>query len=142
MTHITFYFNAADKLETARKLAAKCHASRLRALVYTCDAALAQAADQRFWSAEARDFLPHVRCGHPLAPQTPVLIGDRPDELAQPDVLINLEDQAPGFFGRFARVLEIVGTDPQELERGRARYRFFRERGYELNHHDLAKRHT
>lgn len=138
VTRITFYFNAPDKLDVARKLAAKAYQGGRQTLVYTADPARAQALDQSFWTAQQLSFLPHVPCGHPLAPETPILIGDNPDALARADVLINLDPEPPGFFGRFERLLEIVTTDPADRERGRARYRYFRERGYALETHDLG----
>ena len=138
MTRITFYFNAPDKLETARKLAAKAFQSGQHALVYTADAALTQQLDTRFWTAQQLAFLPHVACTHPLARETPILIGDDPTPLAQADVLINLDDETPVFFGRFARVLDIVGLDEADKERGRSRFKFFKARGYALDTHDLA----
>jgi DNA polymerase-3 subunit chi len=37
----------------------------------------------------------------------------------------------------FERLLEIVSTDPEDRERGRARYRFYQERGYAVTPLDL-----
>lgn len=139
MTRITFYFNAQDKADAARKLATKAFKSGQRALVYVPDAARAQALDQAFWTAQQLSFLPHVPCGHPLARETPILIGARADELASPDILINLADEPPPFFGRFERLLEVVSTDPADRDRARARFRRFKEQGYQLDHHDLAQ---
>jgi DNA polymerase-3 subunit chi len=85
-------------------------------------------------------FLPHVRCGHPLARQTPILIGADPDELASADVIISLDAEPPDFFGRFQRLLEIVSSEPGDRDRARQRFRFFRERGYPLDTHDLAEK--
>jgi DNA polymerase-3 subunit chi len=138
VTRITFYFNAPDKLDVARKLAAKAFQGGRQALVYTADPAQAQAADQVFWTAQQLSFLPHVRCDHPLAPDTPILIGDNPDALGRADVLINLASEPPAFFGRFERLLEIVTADPADRERARARFRYFKERGYALDTHDLG----
>ncbi|MCP5279612.1 MAG: DNA polymerase III subunit chi [Thiobacillus sp.] len=138
MTRITFYFNAPEKLDVARKLATKVFQSGQQALVYTADPVRAQEADQGFWTAQQLSFLPHVRCGHPLASETPILIGDNPDHLQRADVLINLDGEPPAFFGRFERLLEIVTSDPEDRERARARFRFFKARGYALDTHDLA----
>jgi len=137
-TRITFYFNAPDKRDGARKLAAKAYQGGRHTLVYTADPAQAQAVDQSFWTAQHLTFLPHVPCGHPLAHETPILIGADPNALVSADVLINLDSEPPGFFGRFERLLEIVTMDPDDRERGRARFRFFRERGYTLDTHDLG----
>jgi len=138
MTRIDFYFNAPGKAEVARKLAAKAFQAGQQALVYSLNANRCQELDGLFWTAQQLSFLPHVRCGHPLARRTPILIGDDPDELASADVLINLEDEPPGFFSRFARVMEIVTTEAGDRERARSRLRYFRERGYQVETHDLA----
>lgn len=138
MTRVDFYFNAPAKAEVARKLATKSFQAGQQALVYTRQPNQGQELDGLFWTAQQLSFLPHVRCGHPLARETPILIGDNPDELASADVLINLEDETPAFFSRFARVMEIVTTEPEDRERARARLRFFRERGYQVDTHDLA----
>ncbi len=138
MTRIDFYFNAPSKAEVARKLATKVFQAGQQALVYTEDADQARELDLAFWTAQQLAFLPHVRCGHPLARQTPILIGGDPEELSRADVLINLAPECPAFFGRFERVLEIVTAQPEDRERARWRYKFFKERGYDLANHDLA----
>jgi DNA polymerase III subunit chi len=138
MTRIDFYFNAPSKPEVARKLAAKAFNAGQHVLVYTRDAAQAQELDKIFWTAQQLSFLPHVRCGHPLARQTPILIGSDPDELASADILISLDDEPPEFFGRFQRLLEVVSTDTGDRDRARQRFRFFKQRGYDLETHDLA----
>lgn len=140
MVRITFYFNAPAKPDVARKLAAKAFQAGQRVLVYTRDAALAQELDTTFWTAQPLSFLPHVRCGHPLARQTPILIGDAADELASPDVLINLEDEPPAFFQRFQRTLEIVSHAPEDRDRARARLRRYKGEGFSVDTHDLAEK--
>jgi DNA polymerase III subunit chi len=139
MTRIDFYFNAPSKASVARKLATKAFNAGQNVLVYTRDDRLAQALDTSFWTDQQLSFLPHVRCGHPLARQTPILIGDNPDELASADILISLDDEPPEFFGRFQRLLEVVSSDDGDRERARNRFRFFKQRGYPLETHDLAE---
>jgi DNA polymerase-3 subunit chi len=82
-------------------------------------------------------FLPHVLCGHRLADKTPILIGDNPGKMLRPDVLINLDVETPEWFARFSRLLEIVTEDLQDKEMARRRFRYFKERGYSLDVHDL-----
>ncbi len=138
MTRITFYFNAPDKMDVARRLAAKAFSGGQQTLVYTTDPDQAHLADQSFWTAQHLTFLPHVPCGHPLAEETPILIGDDPARLQQANVLINLDREPPAFFGRFDRLLEIVTADPEDRARARERFRYFKERGYALETHDLG----
>ena len=51
------------------------------------------------------------------------------------DVLINISGAVPGFFGRFNRVAEIVVDSTRDA--GRDRYKFYRDRGFPLFHHEL-----
>jgi DNA polymerase-3 subunit chi len=138
MTRVDFYFNAADRLEVVRKLGAKAYQAGKCALLYTEDADVARDLDVGLWTSPALSFLPHVRCGHALARQTPVLIGADADELRSPDVIINLDPQWPACFSRFERLIEVVGRDEADRQAARQRYRFYQERGYALNNVDLA----
>ena len=52
------------------------------------------------------------------------------------EVLINLADHIPDFFGRFERVAEIVVEERRSD--GRDRYKFYRDCGYPLYHHELS----
>lgn len=142
MTRIDFYYNAPGKIEAARRIVAKAYQAGQRTLLYTNDARLADELDTSLWTAQPLSFIPHVRCGHALAAKTPVLIGGEPDELASPDVLINLEREPPPFFGRFDRLIEIVTADQSDRQGARSRYRYYQERGYPLNSHDLSKGQT
>ncbi|MDD4882589.1 MAG: DNA polymerase III subunit chi, partial [Gallionellaceae bacterium] len=109
-----------------------------QALLYTADDRLANALDVAIWTRDKLSFIPHLRCGHPQAKETPLLIGTDPDALASPDVLINLDAECPSCFSRFERLLEVVGTDPADVQAGRQRYRFYKDRGYAIENHDLA----
>ncbi|PIV21930.1 MAG: DNA polymerase III subunit chi [Hydrogenophilales bacterium CG03_land_8_20_14_0_80_62_28] len=137
MTRIDFYFNADDKADVARKLAAKVYQAGKRALLYVADARAASDLDAAIWTRDKLSFVPHVRCGHPLAKETPILIGADADALASPDVLVNLVAERPPFFSRFERLIELVSRDPADREAARQRYRFYRERGYEITNVDL-----
>jgi DNA polymerase-3 subunit chi len=54
--------------------------------------------------------------------------------------LINLRLERSAHFAAFDRVAEIICQDDAVREAGRAHYRFYRERGYPLHHHDLKDR--
>ncbi len=140
MTHIDFYYNAASKSGVAMQLAAKAYRAGRHTLLYTADERLAAELDSALWTAQQLSFIPHVRCGHALAARTPVLIGTAPDEMASADVLINLADAMPPFFGRFERLIEIVTADEGDRQQARGRFRQYRERGYALQTHDLTER--
>ena len=137
MTEVSFYTHADDKLAVVRQLTAKAFARGMHVMLYVPDQALAQKLDTLLWTTPAQSFLPHCRDTHPLANQTPVLIGENVDVMPQADVMINLHHERPAAFSRFGRLLEIVGLAADDVEQGRQRYRFYRERGYALNTIDL-----
>ncbi|MEJ2644677.1 MAG: DNA polymerase III subunit chi, partial [Gammaproteobacteria bacterium] len=53
------------------------------------------------------------------------------------DVLINLAAEVPLFFSRFERVAELIGNNEENKQQGRQRYRFYKDRGYTLDTHNL-----
>lgn len=140
MTQISFYTHAENKLTLARQLIAKACDQKLNVLVYVPEKTSADEIDRLLWTQPALSFIPHCRDDDPLANVTPVLIGTQMDGLARADVIINLGDDPPSVFSRFDRLLEIVTEDETDLIASRQRYRFYRERGYELVTHDLQQR--
>ena len=148
MTSIDFYFNAGDRLEVACRLAGKALQQKKRVLIYAPQAEDAQRLDRLLWTAQAVSFIPHCMAQDPLAADTPVLIamdgeahtrtGDQAP-VAACEVLVNLSSEHPPFFERHERLLEIVPQDEEQVLAARARFKFYRERGYPLCSHDLAK---
>jgi DNA polymerase-3 subunit chi len=108
-------------------------------LLYATDPLRQGALDEALWALPRLGFLPHVRCGHPLARRTSILIGEDADSLASPDLLINLAEQQPPFFSRFERLIEVVSRDPADRQAARQRYRYYQERGYAIEKIDLDK---
>ena len=139
MTAIDFYTHATDRLEVAMKLVAKAFAQHGSVRVLTDDAAATDALDRLLWLHPPIGFLPHCRIGHRLAAETPILVDHALEHQGPAAVLINLHMSPPPFFSRFERLAEIVGIDEAEAAAARKRYRFYRERGYELRTHSLAE---
>jgi DNA polymerase-3 subunit chi len=139
MTRIDFYFEAADKLHVACRLSAKALQQKLRVLIYATDEAQAQRIDKMLWTWQATAFLPHCMTRSALAAQTPVLITHDPEDTPHDEVLLNLHQAWPPAFSRFQRLVEIVGRDDADREAARGRFRFYRERGYAIEHHDLSR---
>lgn len=141
MTRIDFYTQVDNKLRFAGKLCAKALTQKLRVNVYAPDSALAARFDRLLWTDPSTGFIPHCSADDPLAPETPVLIHAREGELLHDALLINLDPAWPPFFSRFERVLEIVSTDPDDAAAARARFRFYRDRGYALQTHVMSAQH-
>ncbi len=140
MTSISFYTHAPDKLSIARQLVAKAWGQKLNVLIYAPDESVAAGIDRLLWTQPALSFIPHCRDSSSLAASTPIIIGEHADALASADVLINLSDEPPPVFSRFERLMEIVTQDENDILNGRQRYRFYKDRGYELVNHDLRNR--
>jgi DNA polymerase-3 subunit chi len=138
MTSIDFYTHVADRLAVAGKLVAKALAQHGHVRVLTQDAAATEALDRLLWLQPATGFLPHCRLASPLAAETPVWIDHVMEHQGPASVLINLHASPPPFFSRFERLAEIVSVD--DAAAARERFRFYRERGYELRTHNMTER--
>jgi DNA polymerase-3 subunit chi len=53
------------------------------------------------------------------------------------NLLINLSSEQPMFFSQFERVAEFINDNETTKAQGRERYQFYKERGYELESHNL-----
>lgn len=138
MTQIDFYVHVANKLQTLCTLAAKALARDVRIMVLTPDADTTEQVDKLLWSQPSIGFLPHCRAHHRLAPLTPIIVDHLADPVLHEQVLVNLCPDQPAAFSRFERLIEIVSRDEADRNLARARFRFYRDRGYEIRTHDLA----
>ena len=137
MTTIDFYTHVADRLAIAARVVAKAYAAHGSVRVLTPDRPTTDALDRLLWLQTALSFLPHCRMDSALAPQTPIWIDEAPEHNGPCAVLVNLSAAPPPFFSRFERLAEIVGKEEADVTAGRERFRFYRERGYELRTHNL-----
>lgn len=137
MTRIDFYLlgTGATTVPTVCRLSEKAVSAGHRLYLRTADAALAEDLDGALWSFRQGGFVAHERY-HGAAvedPQPPVLLGAGEPPASHRGVLINLEADVPPWFSSFERVLEVVPEDAALRAQSRERFRFYRERGYELN---------
>jgi len=139
VTQIDFYTHVEDKLRTACRLAAKAYGADKRVLVCCPDADAAGRLDRMLWTTPAIGFIPHCLASDALAPETPILIDYRGDEPAHDEILLNLRPEWPPLFSRFQRLIEVVSLDDEDRRLARERYKFYRDRGYEIRTHDLSK---
>ena len=139
MTRVDFYLDAGDRLQIACRLAAKAVAQNLRVLVHAPDGQVAAAIDRLMWTTPAIGFVPHVMAEHRLAAETPVVIARGDTEALHDEVLVNLCRECPPSFARFQRLIEIVTRDEADKQAARERYRFYRDRGYPIQTHNLGE---
>lgn len=147
MTKVDFYTGSTDKLRTACQLSHKAMQNGVRVVLSAPDAATADALDKLLWQFPATAFIPHCRSDADEAGQMPVLslskwpvvLDSGNESFPHHDLLISLHDECVPFFSRFERVIEIVGQDTEDSRMGRERYKYYKDRGYELSHTDLSK---
>jgi len=87
--------------------------------------------DDELWAQPEGRFLPHER-GESKAPIR--LLENAPNEA---DLLINLDPASPLPEGRYQRVLEIVPPDESLKQKLRERWKAWKQRDAELQHHVL-----
>lgn len=144
MTKIDFYILPGDsedaRLATACRIADK--AVQRDRHVFICPASPSEAKklDDLLWTFSQGSFVPHALVSETsdAAPVEPVQIGDGAGPLGERwDLLINLSSEVPDFFSRFTEVAEVVDAQAERRNLGRERYRFYRDRGYPLNTHQV-----
>jgi DNA polymerase-3 subunit chi len=142
MTQVDFYTHAEDRFRTIAQLCVKALARQLKVYCLTPDAARSEQLSRVLWSTPSTGFLPHCRAADTLAARTPIVIDHGVEALPHHQILINLCAEAPQIFSRFDRLIEVVTTDEEDREQARARFRFYRDRGYEIRTHALTQGET
>lgn len=140
MTRVDFYISNAthadNDLLTACRLADKAFRQGLRIYIHTSNAEQAARLDDLLWSFRDGSFVPHAIAAENNATQ-PVIIGHATEPADMRELLINLADDIPNFFSRFERVAEVVNGRADLRDAARERFRFYRERGYALDSHEI-----
>lgn len=141
MTKVDFYILPAEsdheRQQFACRLTEKAFKLGHKVYIHSRDAEQAAAMNQLLWSFRNSSFVPHALSAN--ADEEPVIIGFEAPPENFSEVMINLSHQVPSFFSRFERVTEVVVTDPAVTEATRENYRFYRDRGYPLQNHDMRK---
>ena len=138
MTRVIFYSNLADKQITLQNLVQQALEKRHLVTILTESEQAASQVNSGLWRHDVCSFIPNVLASHALAAETPVLIDWQEKTLFQDDILINLTQQQPASFSRFRELIELVGNDENDKTAARQRYKFYRDRGYEIKHFDQA----
>jgi DNA polymerase III subunit chi len=138
VTKIFFFHSATDRVQLAVEWLASIFVERQGVVVFAPRREIADRLDRLLWQQPATGFLPHCAADSPLATETPILIANRLDVVAQTQRLVNLSDEIPAEFARFEELVEIVSNDDTDKLPARDRYRFYRERGYELHNRDVS----
>jgi DNA polymerase-3 subunit chi len=138
MTKIDFFTNVADKTQQLAGLSAKALPKGRKLFVFVPDENEAVALSAGLWSAKATGFLPNCLANATEVVQTPIVLGWDADALPHDDILVNYQSDHPPFFSRFHRLIELVGLEEADVKAARVRFKFYRDRGYEISIHDTA----
>jgi DNA polymerase-3 subunit chi len=141
MTQIDFYVlderAMGNRFTLACRLSEKIYHQGRRILIHTNSEEESRHMNRLLWTFRQGSFIPHGMTKECDPSATPVIISHDKESCEEKDVLINLASEAPNFFSRFDRVAEIIDKEPQVVTAGRERFRFYRNRGYTPNKHDI-----
>ena len=139
MTRIDFYQidSREPQLHFACRLIESIYKRGHRIYVHTATAESCRSLDKLLWEFRPESFIPHCekRAGQAGAP---VELGYGDDCEGHHDVLVNLTGEVPEFFSRFERVGEVVPFEQEAREAARLNYKFYQERGYQLEYHLMS----
>ena len=139
MTDIAFHTGIADPLDYACRLLRKAHRSGARVAVHG-EAALLDRLDQQLWVFEPLEFIPHVLLPRDagdadrLARTPVVLVRPGASAPAACRVAVSLGGAEVGDATSYDRVIAIVGTDPEERDAARRRWRDYERAGHAVSH--------
>ena len=143
MSRVDFYVlsqeGADAQLRVACRLAEKAVEQGSRVYVQTASPSQAQRLDDMLWQFNDRSFLPHeiTEGAEASHPRVMILIGAAPAPRNHRQLLINLSTALPAELDSYERIAEIVDVDPEHKRLSRERYKSYRERGCELDSHNL-----
>jgi len=141
MTRVDFYIlqqtRAGAGEQLTCKLTEKAYKQGHQVYINTASEQQLKQLDDLLWTFRDGSFLPHGRYNAADPDEQPILLGHDVEPEGSSDVLVNLANDIPAFFSRFNRVAELVAGDDTQREAARARYRFYKDRGYTLNTHKL-----
>ena len=138
MTRVEFYFNVPDKLAKVTELCDKAVAKGRQLTVFTQDDGMSNLLQQRLWQYSATSFLPSAQPGHDASQDVSIILDAEGSNLVHDDILINLKIEHPPFFSRFRHLIELVGLDEDDKVAARSRYKFYRDRGYQVKSTDVS----
>jgi DNA polymerase III subunit chi len=134
VTQIDFYILPETTSEArwlfACRLIDKVQRMGMRVLVAVDSEAEARQLDELLWTFKPESFIPHqlINSGKP----TPVEITFTQEAGDHQNLLLNLSKTTPTYFSRFERMSEVVIQEAESLAASRARFSFYKSRGYPI----------
>lgn len=142
MTRVDFYVlehsDERSRHTLACKLAEKAYRLENTVYIHARCRADAEQLDALLWTFRDGSFVPHsLSDAEGSARASPIVIGNESDGVEPRDLLINLDDEIPGFAHAFTRIAELVTADENCRRLSRRRFAAYREQGLDIQTHRL-----
>jgi len=148
MTKVNFYRVQGDLeavLALSCRLVERAWQQDIDTLIHTDEEQTAALMSDRLWDWSASSFLPHRR--ESKGPERIQILTGPADSADVEEtielhhgLLLNLAAETPSWFARFEVLCEFVHGDETRIASKRDRYRFYKDRGYPLQYHDMSDR--
>ena len=147
LTRIDFYYDVQNTLLFASRITRKLYYEKIvttkRPLVIRCRNGFhCEEVGDSLNHFSKKDFLPHARFSDVNACMSPIILLETSQiPLWANDivVLLNLDSKIEITFSSYSRVIEIVDQTETNRQKGRQKYKFYKERGYEVFGHKVDK---
>ena len=142
MSRVDFYILPDNRLHNMQqfvcKLTEKAWLQGHRILIHTDSTEQSHALDDMLWTFRDGSFIPHAIFGESIDKDQPILISHQPLASDNIQLMINLSSQPASADSNYERIAEIINQDPQRKLSGREHYKIYREKGYEMHHHEMS----
>lgn len=132
MTRVEFFTNVPNKHKKAISLCEKAVAKGRQLTILVDNSDGIDALQQQLWQLAPTAFLANALASDAKAALAPIVLDTDGALLHQDDVLINLQTEIPLIFSRFRYLVEMVGVDEPDKALARERFKFYRDRGYQI----------
>ena len=147
LTRIDFYYDVKDILSFASRMARKLYYEKIvsakQPLVIRCkDQSHCEEVSYSIQNFSKKDFLPCAQFSDKSALLFPIILSTVSEIPLWADdiiVLLNLDTKIEMTFSSYCRVIEIVDQTELNRQKGRERYKYYKERGYEIFGHRVDK---
>ena len=147
LTRIDFYYDVKDILSFASRMARKLYYEKVisakQPLVIRCkDQSHCEEVSYSIQNFSKKDFLPCAQFSDKSADLFPIILSTVSEIPLWADdiiVLLNLDTKIEMTFSSYCRVIEIVDQTELNRQKGRERYKYYKERGYEIFGHRVDK---
>ena len=141
---VEFHHGVSDKLAYACRLLRKAYRAGA-SVVVTGDEAALRTLDKQLWTFDEQEFLPHVlalaqQAVPPRLHASPIWLSADPGSApGERSVLINLGTEIPKGMDRFPRLFDIVGSEADDRQHGRQRWKAYAAMGWQVQPHEVKE---